>query len=256
MTFAAKLCRLVTDLRIGVLFSTRLALGHTSMISGADLARASWAFPLAGALIGMLGAAVYWCARGVGLPPLAAAALTLAATLLATGCLHEDGLADTADGFGGGTTREQKLAIMRDGRIGTYGTCALLLSFALRWSALASLAEPAVIAGALIAAHASARGTMPWLMWLVAPARADGLAADAGPPPTSSIIAAGILAVIALGLGLSRPAAIIALLLLVATVAFMAWLCRKEIGGQTGDVLGALEQVGEILVLLSATSAA
>ena len=252
MTFDAGLRRLATDLGISVLFSTRIPLGHLSAIAGPDVARASWALPLAGALIGLLAAAAYWLAHAAGLAPLAAAALTLTATLVATGCLHEDGLADTADGFGGGATRERKLEIMRDSRIGSYGACALILSLLLRWSALASLGEPVVVAGVLIATHASARATMPLLMWLVPQARTDGLAADVGSPPRASVVAAGVLAVIALGLGLGHMAAVVALLLLVAAVAFMAWLCRKQIGGQTGDVLGALEQVGEIIVLTAA----
>jgi adenosylcobinamide-GDP ribazoletransferase len=254
MTLDAGLRRLATDLKISVLFSTRLPLAHTLAVAGPDVARASWTLPLAGTLIGLLGAAAYWFVHAAGLPPLAAAALALAATLLATGCLHEDGLADTADGFGGGTTRERKLEIMRDSRIGSYGACALILSLLLRWSALASLAEPAAVAGALIAAHASARATMPLLMCLVPQARADGLAADAGSPPRASVVAAGLLAAIALGLGLGRTAAVAALLLLVLAAAFMAWLCRRQIGGQTGDVLGALEQVGEVLVLLTAAA--
>ena len=254
MTVDARLRALITDLRISLLFSTRLPLAHSFAIGAADVARASWALPLAGAIIGLLGAAAYWLAHALGLPPLAAAGLTLAATLVATGCLHEDGLADTADGFGGGATRERKLEIMRDSRIGSYGACALILSLLLRWSALASLGEPAAVAAALIATHAAARATMPLLMWLVPRARADGLAADAGSPPRTSVVAAGLLAVMALGLGLGHMAAVVALLLLVAAMAFVAWLCRRQIGGQTGDVLGAMEQVGEIIVLSTAAA--
>ncbi len=245
---------LATDLKISVLFSTRLPLGHSAPIAGADIARASWAMPLAGALVGALGAAAYWLAYALGLPPEAAAALSLAATLVATGCLHEDGLADTADGFGGGATRERKLEIMRDSRIGSYGACALIMSLVLRAVALASLADPALVAAALIAAHAAARATMPVLMVLVPPARQDGLAADAGRPPRPSVIAAALLAGIALGLGLGPIAAIIALTLLSSATVFVAWLCSRQIGGQTGDVLGALEQVSEILILLTAVA--
>ena len=105
------------------------------------LARAAWAFPIAGLVVGLIGAIVYALAHRIGLPSWTAAALAVAATLLATGCLHEDGLADTADGFGGGKTREQKLEIMRDSRIGTYGVCALALSLLLRVGALASFSR-------------------------------------------------------------------------------------------------------------------
>src|SRR6202030_2053805 len=101
--------------------------------------------------------AIYAVAHKIGSPPWVAAALAVAATLAVTGALHEDGLADTADGFGGGDTREQKLAIMRDSRIGTYGVCALILSLLIRADAIASLTEIALVAPALIAAHVGAR---------------------------------------------------------------------------------------------------
>jgi adenosylcobinamide-GDP ribazoletransferase len=245
---------LASDLKISVLFATRLPLGHSAPVAGTDVARASWALPLAGALVGALGAAVYWLAHALGLSPALAAALALVATLVVTGGLHEDALADTADGFGGGATRESKLEIMRDSRIGSYGACALIISLLLRTLALASLAEPALVAPVLVAAHASARATMPALMLLVPQARQDGLSADAGRPPRASVIVAGLLAAAALVLGLGLAAAIIALLLLLLATAVMAWLSRRQIGGQTGDVLGALEQAGEILVLLTAVA--
>ena len=114
------------------------------------------------------------------LPPLPAAALAVAATVAVTGALHEDGLADVADGFGGGATRERKLEIMRDSRIGTYGVCALILSFILRISALTNLGDPALVTAVLVAAHAAARAPIPAFMRLVPAARTDGLSADAG----------------------------------------------------------------------------
>jgi adenosylcobinamide-GDP ribazoletransferase len=210
--------------------------------------------PIAGALVGLIGAAVYWLTSAVGLPPFSAAALALAATLIATGCLHEDGLADTADGFGGGSSRERKLEIMRDSRIGTYGACALALSLILRWSALASIADPAAVAMALIAAHAAARAPLPAFMRFVPPARSDGLAAAAGGPPREGAAAASFLGVVALGLCLGPGAVIIGLLLLSSAAILMAWLSVQQIGGQTGDVLGALEQINEILILLTAAA--
>ena len=95
--------------------------------TGANLAQAAWAFPLSGFVVGLIAAITYAVADKLVLATWPAAALTLLATLLVTGALHEDGLADTADGFGGGDTRDQKLAIMRDSRIGTYGVCALII---------------------------------------------------------------------------------------------------------------------------------
>jgi len=245
---------LIRDLKIFVIFCTRLPLAHVEPIDSGDIARASWAMPLAGALVGLIGAVVYWLTSALGLPPLPAAALALAATLIATGCLHEDGLADTADGFGGGSSRERKLEIMRDSRIGTYGACALALSLILRWSALASIADPAAVAMALIAAHAAARAPLPAFMRFVPPARSDGLAAAAGGPPREGAAAASFLGVVALGLCLGPGAVIVSLLLLSSASILMAWLSVQQIGGQTGDVLGALEQINEILILLTAAA--
>jgi adenosylcobinamide-GDP ribazoletransferase len=250
----ARLRGLATDIRTGILFCTRLPLPHALPVEGAEVARASWALPIAGALVGALGASVYWLAHAVGLAPWPVAALALAATVALTGCLHEDGLADTADGFGGGATRERKLEIMRDSRIGTYGVCAVALSLALRIGALASLADPALVAPALIAAHAAARASLPAFMRALPQARADGLATAAGQPPRASVMASAAIGILALVLGLGALRAGIALLLLVLAFGALARLAKKQVGGQTGDVLGALEQSGEILVLLVAAA--
>jgi len=249
MTARAGLLRLVGDLKVGLMFATRLPLAPSWRLAGEDVARASWAFPVAGAVVGLIGAITYGLAHALRLPALAAAVLALSATLLVTGALHEDGLADTADGFGGGTTREGKLTIMRDSRIGTFGTCALIVSLLLRAAALASL-DPALVAPALVAAHVAARATMPMLMLLVPPARTEGLAADAGRPPRAGVVVAALLAALTLLFGLGPLTAIIVVALLLCATVFMAWLCLRQVGGQTGDVLGALEQAGEITVLL------
>ena len=179
------------------------------------------------------------------------AALAVAATMLATGCLHEDGLADTADGFGGGKTREQKLDIMRDSHIGVYGVCALTMSLFLRVAALASLPSAHAVVWALIASHAAARATMPALMLMLPPARSDGLSHDAGRPPAEGVARRGH-GFLILAICLHPGHALLALILLAVIVALMAWLERDQIEGQTGDVLGALEQTSEIAVLLVA----
>jgi len=241
--------QVAADVAVALLFSTRLPLPRVAPITGADLARASWALPLAGAVVGLIAAAVYWLARGTGLSPLLAAGLTVAATLVVTGCLHEDGLADLADSFGA-STRERKLEIMRDSKIGTYGVCALLMSLLLRSAALASIADPALAAPVLVAAHTAARAGMPLFMRLVPPARDDGLSVGVGAPPRASAIAALLIGMLALSIGLGPAAGVCALALIAAAFASLAWLSVRQIGGQTGDVLGALEQIGEIFVLL------
>jgi adenosylcobinamide-GDP ribazoletransferase len=243
----------VRDLRIGLLFATRLPLPQPSPIGGADIARASWSLPVVGMLIGLVGALVYWIAFRLGLPPLVGAGLAVTATLAVTGCLHEDGLADTFDGFGG-SGRERKLEIMRDSRIGTYGACALIMSLLLRVGALASLAGPGRVALALIAAHAGARALLPLFLRLVPPARSDGLAADAGRPPPSSVLLAAVLGFVLLLWSLGTARSLVALLLLLVVLGVMRRLCLRQFGGQTGDAAGALEQINEIVVLLTAVA--
>jgi adenosylcobinamide-GDP ribazoletransferase len=242
----------VEELKAGLAFLTRLPFARATPISGSAVARSAWAFPVAGLLVGLIGALIYALVHRMGLPPWPAAALALAATMLTTGCLHEDGLADTADGFGGGKTREQKLDIMRDSRIGTYGVCALAISIMLRASALASLADPTLVLLALLAAHAGARATMIAFMLVVPPARSDGLSFDAGHPPRESVIVAGVLGILILVFCLGPGLGIVALALLCAVCAVTVWLSLAQIGGQTGDVLGAVEQVSEIVILLVA----
>jgi len=241
------------DLKIGVLFATRFPLRHAAPIGGADIARASWTLPAIGVLVGLAGAAVYWIAMRLDLPPLIGATLAVAATLAATGCLHEDGLADTFDGFGG-ASRERKLEIMRDSRIGTYGACALALSLMLRVGALASLADPGAVTLALIAAHAGARATLPLFLALVPAARPDGLAADAGRPSPARVVVAALLGIVLLLASLGGAGSLRALVGLLLALGVMRTLCLRQIGGQTGDTAGALEQIGEIAVLLTAVA--
>ena len=218
-----------------------------------NFAAAQWAAPLVGALVGLLGGIALLVAMWLGLPPNLAAIVALAVTLLATGALHEDGAADVGDGFGGGSTRERKLEIMRDSRIGTYGVCVLGLSLLARWAALAALATLGgwTVLACLVAAHAAARALMPAFMRYVSPARADGLSAGVGRvDATAATIALTLGALALLPLGLAF-ALFTAALLFVWFVALRA-LCQRQIGGQTGDVLGALEQGGEIIILFSA----
>jgi adenosylcobinamide-GDP ribazoletransferase len=242
----------LNGIRTSIAFLTRLPLGQSASGQNIDIAHASWAFPIAGIVVGLLGAVVYALAFRLGLGPWPSAALCVAATLGVTGCLHEDGLADTADGFGGGATRERKLEIMRDSRIGTYGVCALTLSILLRVAVIATLARLPFTFWALIAAHGAARAVLPIFMSIVPPARDDGLSHAAGQPPQQTALIAAALGVVILVVLLGPLAGIAALVLLAVIMTLMAWLSSAQIGGQTGDVLGALEQISEIAVLLVA----
>jgi adenosylcobinamide-GDP ribazoletransferase len=251
--YAENLRNLVTDLRIGISLCTRLPITAPGSLAEGDVARASWTFPIAGLVVGLAGSLVYWLAIRLNVAPLPAAAVTLAATMGLTGAMHEDGLADTADGLGG-KTRERKLDIMRDSRIGTFGACALLVSTMMRWSAIADIAESSFVTTALIAAHVAARACLPLFMRLVPPARADGLSSGAGSPPWASAVAAAVLGIICLLFSFGALGTIITLLILTVVGSSLARIAVRQFGGQTGDVLGAMEQVGESAILLAAAS--
>ena len=240
---------LLTDLAAAIAFYTRLPLRPSGPIDGAAVARASWCAPLVGVLIGALAGLAYWAAWRLNLPPFVCATLAVGAGMLLTGGLHEDGLADTADGLGG-ETRERALEIMRDGRIGVYGTCALVICLALRIGAIYDLPRAAVVAWALVGAHAAARAVLPAFMRLVPPARTDGLSATAGAPSRERAAAAAVIGFVLLWIALGFKNALIALMLVLIGALVTAWVARRKIGGQTGDVLGAVEQVSETLVLL------
>ena len=207
-------------------------------------ARAVWAFPLVGAAIGAAGALVLALCQRAGMPPLLAACWTWAATMVLTGALHEDGLADLADGFGGGRDAARKLEIMRDSRIGSYGALALVLSTAVRVAAIASLDGRA--GPALIAAGALSRGSMAVPLLLLAPARPEGQGAAMRDGGARRWIACGLsVRVAVLSVKHGGAAAVAALMAGLAMTA----LARCQIGGFTGDVLGGCAVVSECAAL-------
>jgi len=237
------------DLRTATLFLTRLPIARDLPAPEGALARAMRVFPLVGLAIGLFGAAVYAVAHGLGLPATLSALVSVGAIIALTGALHEDGLADMADGFGAGGGRERKLAIMRDSRTGVYGALALILSVAARIAALAALPAP-VAAAALIAAHAISRAALPAAMWRETLARDDGLAVAAGRPRREAVLwSVGLGAAIAL-VALGPATGVVALAAAAAAAYAVLRLARRQIGGITGDVLGGVQQAAEIAVLL------
>ena len=241
------------DFRTATAFLTRLPMPHPQGATPENFVRAHRMFPLVGALIGTAVGLLCLALRAIGVPDLAAAALALGGSAVLTGALHEDGLADVADGFGGGRDVAAKLEIMRDSRLGTYGAMILLVSFVAKCSALAVIPDRDVVPGLLVA-HALARGILPWMSVSLPYARNDGLARNAGRPDSvTATISAGLALLIAL-LALSFATALCAALAAIASAVGMALMARRQIGGQTGDVLGGAEQVAEtaILVLLAA----
>jgi adenosylcobinamide-GDP ribazoletransferase len=240
------------EVALAVVFLTRLPLRLARAPAADGLARAMGWFPLVGAGLGLAGGVVYALATGVGLPPAVAGLLALAALAALTGALHEDGLADVADGFGGGRgERDRTLAIMRDSRVGSFGALALVFSVGLRATALAGLAVPGAVVAALVAAGALSRVLAAVLARALPLARPDGLAARAARPPVSRVrLALGLgagLGVAACGIGPGVAAA--GAVALVAVV--VARMALGRIGGITGDVHGAAQQAAETAVLLT-----
>jgi adenosylcobinamide-GDP ribazoletransferase len=241
------------DLRTAVAFLTRLPMPHPDGSMPANFVRANRMFPVVGALIGLVVGMLYLGMLAAGVPNLAAAALALGAGAILTGALHEDGLADVADGFGGGRDRAAKLEIMRDSRLGTYGALILMVSFVAKLAALAALPGTLIVPG-LVATHALARGVLPSMSMSLPYARKDGLAANAGQPDLRIAAIAGGLALAIALLSLPWIEALAAAVAAGASAIVMGIVAQRQIGGQTGDVLGAAEQIGEtaILVLLAA----
>ncbi|WP_113911208.1 adenosylcobinamide-GDP ribazoletransferase [Roseovarius dicentrarchi] len=238
----------LADIRAAFGLLTRLPIGDTAPRG----APAAWAYPLVGLAIGLIAGIAGLVAQWFGLPAALAALIALSAQIILTGAMHEDGLADTVDGLWGGWTRARRLEIMKDSQIGTYGTLALMLSVAARWAALWWLLEQGGMGAlaALIAAGALSRTVMPVLMRALPNARSAGLSQGVGRPDWRiAWAAAGIAGVIAiLCTGWSGVGAMICALLAAITI---GWVARRKIGGQTGDILGAAQQITEIAVLLS-----
>lgn len=232
----------VSEFRLAVSLLSRLPVG-TIRGDVPVIAASAWAWPLVGAGVGALAALVALAALWIGLPPIMAALLALTAAALATGAMHEDGLADVADGFGGGRDPARKLEIMRDSRLGSYGALALVLATGLRAAGIAAAAEGHALAFALIGIGAASRAGLPLALCLMPPARADGL----GRAATGEIGAArvallvGFLFLLPLGLGV---AVVVALTMALAAL-ILAGLALRQIGGQTGDVMGAMQIISE-----------
>lgn len=215
-------------------------------------ARAVWAYPLAGLMIGGLAALGGLLALAIGFPTPISAILGLAIPIVLSGAMHEDGLADTADGLWGGWTRERRLAIMKDSHIGSYGVIALILILGARGLALWLLYEisPAAATTALLAAAMLSRAMMPVIMAALPHARDIGLSRAQGRPPFAAV-ALGLGGATAVTLCLLGGATLAALVCAGLATLVIGLIARAKIGGQTGDILGATQQVAEIAVLLS-----
>jgi adenosylcobinamide-GDP ribazoletransferase len=243
------------DVAASVGLLTRLPVRVDFARATARGARAAWAWPVAGALVaglaGLAGALALWA----GLTPLIAAIIAIAAQAMLTGAMHEDGLADCADGFWGGWTPTRRLEIMKDSRSGAYGVLALVLTLMLRIAALATLMETIGWWPALLALGAMSRVPMAALQSLLPNARPGGLSHRTGRPPSRTVGAATALALF-IGIAAMGGQAIPVAIAIACVTLVWAATARAKIGGQTGDVLGASQQLAEIAGLLMLASLA
>lgn len=243
---------LAQHIKLCIQFFTRIPvsskLENKSKEKNTDLANAAIAFPIVGFLIGVL-TATTWLVATYFLPALPAAGIAIGFGLLLTGALHEDGLSDCADGLGGNVTKKRALEIMRDSRIGAYGSAALIMTIGLRWTSLASLDLWSGFIG-LIIAHMIGRAAIVIPLTFSNYARSSGLAntVSAGVSKNNFLLIMATTALMALALGQWQGLVAFSFAMLAAMLT-MLWL-NKRIGGYTGDGLGAIEQVAEITTLL------
>jgi adenosylcobinamide-GDP ribazoletransferase len=251
-----------TLLLVAVQFLTRLPLPALPQFEAGWLAQSLRYFPLVGAGVGLVNAGV-WTLASKAFPMGVAVGLTLGLSLILTGAFHEDGLADTCDGFGGARTPERTLAIMQDSRIGAFGALGLIIVMGLKWTTLASL-PPGWLPFAFVAAHTFSRWCALGLIWALPYARAagegkaqpfaSGLSARGW--MVSGLIAAPVSFAVArwgLTAGEMRAALPLAVGAIVAALIVCLGLgayFRRRIGGYTGDCLGATQQLAELTILL------
>ncbi|WP_296948714.1 adenosylcobinamide-GDP ribazoletransferase [uncultured Massilia sp.] len=240
---------------IALQFFTRLPIPAWVGFEASWLQHASRYFPLVGGVVAAIAAAVYWLAAQV-LPAPVAAVLSTAASIYVTGAFHEDGFADTCDGLGGGMTRERALEIMKDSRVGAYGAIGIVCMLAAKLAALSAL-PPRVALAALLLAHPLSRLAATSLIWKLDYVRAEGKA-----KPLATRMRDGEFAIAALtcalpalllpACGWIAPGAVLAAVAAAACAAF--WLGHKfvhRLGGYTGDCLGAVQQLAEVVVYVA-----
>ena len=244
------LYRVVLDIAAAIILLTRIPVPwHRLTSNSPNLSLAQWAFPLVGALVGLLVGLVTVVFLHLGLNLIPAACLGIGFGTLITGGLHEDGLADTADGFGGGRTIKRKLEIMKDSSLGSYGTSALILTYFLRITLLASLSSYATIIFACIITACGGRTSMVILRKLSSPVSINSSASSLEPVKVKeTLLSLSICSTFYLIYG---PIFVIMGLCTVFMIPiFISWFAEKQIGGINGDILGACSQITEIFLFV------
>ncbi|TNM66671.1 adenosylcobinamide-GDP ribazoletransferase [Aliirhizobium smilacinae] len=245
----------IADLARSVAFLSRIPVPDRFFLGqSGSFSRTVRAFPLAGVLIGLIPALLLYTLSQTG-DALVTSLIALSLMVLMTGALHEDGLADAADGLGGGRDKEHALAIMKDSRIGSYGVVAMILSFLLRAASLAALArfDSSLAAVSMLAAACVSRSVMIWHWSALPPARTNGVAASIGAPERTArnvaLLTGGVMGLIFVASHLGVMVAIFVVLVAAAAGQLFTGFVRRKLGGHTGDTIGATQQISEIVLL-------
>ncbi|MEM1151488.1 MAG: adenosylcobinamide-GDP ribazoletransferase [Pseudomonadota bacterium] len=233
---------------LAIQFLTRVPVGSDRLYTPKRLAASVRYYPLVGVLIGCVSAAMF-LASSLVVPQTVAILLAIATGLLVTGAFHEDGLADTFDGVGGGLTREKALEIMKDSRLGTYGTLALVTALALKASAFVAM-SPSLIPAALVAGHGLSRVSSILVIATSRYVRDEGTGKPVagGLSPISLVVALLTGGVIIAGWTVLQTPFALALALggLLLGHLLMRLFFEPKLGGYTGDTLGAVQQASEV----------
>ncbi|MBI4921006.1 MAG: adenosylcobinamide-GDP ribazoletransferase [Devosia nanyangense] len=244
--------RLGDDLVMGLRFYSRLPTGPRQHVRP-NLSRMALALPFTSLVIGAGPVAVLLALEWLGTPHLFSAALAVAVMVIVSGAMAEDAIADAADGLFGGATIEDRLAIMKDSRHGTYGVSAIVLLLGLRIAAVGSVANPLEAAGIWLAAGVMARSGALWLTLALPPARSGGAAASAGAVTRQAFGVGAVFAVVLSFVLAGFAVGVLGLIAAYGLCVLVVWgwvtLCRRLIGGQTGDLIGALQALLEIAAL-------
>jgi len=239
------------DIPVALALLTRLPLPYFNLPTEPHRpsARGAWAYPLVGILLALIAAGVGEALSWSGATPPLVAALVLTTLVMLSGAMHEDGLADCADGFWGGWTPDKRLRIMKDSVIGTYGVIALVLSLLLRWYLISEVITDGALLWALVIAACGSRAAMVWVMDSLPIVRRDGLSDRTGRPGELATAVAVVLAVMVTVVAPMFSAWRLVLMALLAALV-VRQVAKRKIGGQTGDVLGATQQITEIGLLM------
>ncbi|MDE0589060.1 adenosylcobinamide-GDP ribazoletransferase [Halocynthiibacter sp. C4] len=242
------------DILFALGFLSRLPVQVNTEAAQERGAAAAWAYPVAGAVIGFIAVLAGALAGLLALPEYAVSAVILATLMMLSGALHEDGLADTFDGLWGAYDAENRLLIMKDSRVGTYGVLALGLSLITKFALIHALVSSGA-ALAIVGAAALSRAPMVMIMSAIPNARRDGISRNVGRPQTETALLA-IIAGISISFLFSGPLAMLhGVVLITCASAVLAYVAQQKIGGQTGDILGASQQISEVILLATCVTA-